>query len=130
MASEKMDKFIKSRTTHHNLQKFTPSLNLQHNQRSAGKMIPEEIAKRKFINKIKLSARKINWETKLHSEARMSEISRVKLRKIDVSDTIDRKYGLADENLQTEGGVNKENFKEKQQIGRRCKAIILDSLFT
>ena len=35
----------------------------------------------------------------------------MKLRKIDLSESIDIKYGLADDNLQTEGVAKKENFK-------------------
>ena len=113
MASKIMDKFIKRRTTPQKLQKLTPSLNLQHNHKNAGKILKEEIAKRKFINKFKNTVTKQNFGTKLQPEAGVSELLNMKLRKVDLNGKCERKCGLTDENLQPEGGMKKQNFKDK-----------------
>ena len=43
----------------------------------------------------------------------MSELLKVKLRKIELNGKCDRKCGLTDENLQPEDGMKKQNFKDK-----------------
>ena len=43
----------------------------------------------------------------------MSEQYRGKLRKTEVNEKVDRKCGLAEEYLQPEGGLKKQNFKVK-----------------
>ena len=93
------------------MQKLTPSPNLQHNHKNAGKILKEDIAKRKFINKFKNTVTKQHFETK--PEAGVSEILKMKLRKVDLNEKCERKCGLTDENLQSDGGMKKQNFKDK-----------------